>query len=536
MSIEIRYRVNGKAHAAKESNAHLTITENKSDCRHTVIVTAKCDLTLKYAGGKTNVRLTGKDHFFLNGYQSWTDSKESVRLEIENNIYRLPRSLIRKFSFDRYGDATFYFYFRPLLHGYDVFYSKGKNNCFFFNVNSAVSYLTFQVSRWTGKVYYMADLRGLSLRAGETITVLDYCFAPDYENGVQLFRKMFPPKNPEKIFGYTSWYNYYQDINEAQILRDLDALDSRFNLFQIDDGYETFVGDWMNVDPAKFPNGLSPIVQKVHEKGLKAGIWLAPFVAEEKSDVYRNHPEWIRRTKSGKPIKCGSNWSGFYALDMEKEEVREYIEKSLRFFMEQGFDFFKLDFLYAANLPAYPGKTRSMAAEDAYAFLRRVLGDRLILGCGATPFNCAGKFDYLRVGPDVSLEFDDIWFMRIMHRERISTKTTLQNTVYRSFFNGVLFGNDPDVFILRDENVRLSKEQKRALLTLNSLFGSVLMTSDNIAEYDEEKEELLNRAIDCFQNAKVISYGREGKRIRIRYSLNGEEHCLVYDTKKGVLL
>ena len=36
-----------------------------------------------------------------------------------------------------------------------------------------------------------------------------------------------------------------QDINEKIILRDLDALDSRFELFQIDDGYETFVGDWL---------------------------------------------------------------------------------------------------------------------------------------------------------------------------------------------------------------------------------------------------------------------------------------------------
>ncbi len=536
MSVEIRYRVGGKGRKAKESNAHLELTEKKDEHRHTVTVTAKEDLVLKFAGGKTGVRLQQKDHFFLNGYQSWTDSKEFIRLEAENNIYRLPIWHVNQFSFDRYGDATFYFYFRPLLHGYDVFYSRGKNNCFFFNVNSAVSYLTFQVSRWTGKVYYLADLRGLSLRKGETLTVLDYCFAPDYESGLRLFRETFSPKKAEKIFGYTSWYNYYQNINETQILRDLDALDGRFNLFQIDDGYETFVGDWMSVDPQKFPNGLAPIVEKIHKKGLKAGIWLAPFVAETKSAVYRDHPEWFRRTKTGKPIKCGGNWSGFYALDLENPEVRSYIESSLRFFMDMGFDFFKLDFLYAANLPVYPGKTRSMVAEEAYTFLRRVLGDRLILGCGATPFNCAGKFDYLRVGPDVSLEFDDVWFMRLMHRERISTKVTLQNTVYRSFFNNVLFGNDPDVFILRDENVKLSAEQKRALLTLNSLFGNVLMTSDNIAGYDEEKEEQLRAALDRFQNAKVTSYVREGNRIHIHYLLNGESYSLIYDTKKGVLL
>ena len=536
MNFKIIYRTGKRRRSATGSNEHLTITETLGENRRTVTVTAKTDITLKYAGGKTDVRVGRKDRFFLNGYQSWTDSKEFVLSESENNIYKLPPSMIRRFSFDRYGDASFYFYFKPLLHGYDVFYSRGEANCFFFNLNSAVSYLIFQVSRRNGKVYLMADLRGLHLRAGETITVLDYCFAPDYESGVKLFRSQLSQKSFERIFGYTSWYNYYQNINEAQILRDLDALDDRFNLFQIDDGYETFVGDWMNVDPQKFPNGLAPIVEKIHAKGLKAGIWLAPFVAERKSAVFRNHPEWFRCGRFGRPIRCGSNWSGFYALDLENEEARNHIEKSLRYFSDLGFDFFKLDFLYAANLPAYPGKTRCMVAEEAYAFLRRILGEKLILGCGATIFNCAGKFDYLRVGPDVSLQFDDVWFMRAMHRERISTKVTLQNTVYRSFFNNVLFGNDPDVFILREKNVLLSNEQKRALLTLNALFGNVMMTSDNLADYNAEQAEQLRAALNCFENAEVTSYERDGDRICIHYLLQGELNCLIYDTKKGVLL
>ena len=49
----------------------------------------------------------------------------------------------------------------------------------------------------------------------------------------------FAPLPAKKLFGYTSWYNYYQNINESIILRDLDALDSRFELFQIDAATET---------------------------------------------------------------------------------------------------------------------------------------------------------------------------------------------------------------------------------------------------------------------------------------------------------
>ncbi|MBO4363022.1 MAG: alpha-galactosidase, partial [Clostridia bacterium] len=122
-----------------------------------------------------------------------------------------------------------------------------------------------------------------------------------------------------------------------------------------------------------------------------------------------------------------------------------------------------------------------------------------------------------------------------MHRERVSTKVTLQNTVYRSILNGRLFGNDPDVFLLRDTNISLTPEQRKALITLNALFGSVLMTSDNIAEYDEPKNKTLAEALELYRFAKVHSYRRDGIYIKIRYDLKGEKRELTYNTKKGVL-
>ena len=239
--------------------------------------------------------------------------------------------------------------------------------------------------------------------------------------------------------------------------------------------------------------------------------------------------------ENGEFVKCGANWSGFYALDLDNPDVRDYIRKCLEKYMDMGFDFFKLDFLYAGHLPHYAGMTRSMAAGRAYSLLRDILKDKLILGCGGTPSNAASVFDYMRIGPDVSLIFDDVFYMRKMHRERISTKVTLQNTVYRSFMDGVLFGNDPDVFLLRDTNIGLSEKQRLALATLNALFGSVLMTSDNIAEYDEKKKDILDHILELHKHAVVTAYEREKDCIRITYECDGETKTIVYDTKRGVL-
>ncbi len=551
-SFELKYSCGGAAagisgkisqneHSFSDGTIAVTVFDEGSE--HRVSVSALKDVTLLsykesghdfYVGGSGSNNGAG-DVFFLNGYQSWTDTKETYLSEKERNVKKLPRFLVDMFSFDRYGDALFYKYDSGKLHGYDIFYRKGSVNGFAINANAATAYLIFEVTRATGEVSIISDVSGLALKNGETATVCDYFYTPSLETGIKLMNEVFPVKERRKLFGYTSWYNYYQNIDEKIILRDLEALDSRFNLFQIDDGYETFVGDWLDVDPKKFPDGLSGIVDKIHAKGLMAGIWLAPLVAEQNSVVYKEHPDWLKKGPDGLPVKCGCNWSGFYALDLENEDARNYIANCLRHYAHMGFDFFKLDFLYASSLPVYDGLTHAQSAHRAYSFIREILGDRLILGCGASPFSSKDIFDYLRIGPDVSLDFDDKFYMRLMHRERVSTKVTLQNTVYRSILNGRLFGNDPDVFLLRDTNISLTYEQRKALITLNALFGSVLMTSDNIAEYDEPKNKTLAEALELYRFAKVHSYRRDGIYIKIRYDLKGEKRELTYNTKKGVL-
>ena len=125
--------------------------------------------------------------------------------------------------------------------------------------------------------------------------------------------------------------------------------------------------------------------------------------------------------------------------------------------------------------------------------------------------------------------------MRGLHRERISTKITLKNTIYRSIFNERLFRNDPDVFLLRDSNIKMNSEQKKALTTINSLFGNVLMTSDTIADYDENKKQVLNHCLELFYKAKDKKFTKSGDYIIIEYMLDETKHTLKYNTIKGVI-
>ena len=534
--MRVIYYKNGSKHTASRSNADVNISEVREGNHTCIKLLASAEITLAKADVSYPCFINFKDLYFLNGYQSWTDTKEYKLAKQLRDIRKSPHIVSAMFAMDKYGDSHFYNYSIRKSHGYDVFYSKGKHECFIYNLNYKTAYLIIELIKDRSSIHLISDVQGLKVKKGEEITLFDYCYFDNYEKGLYSFWDAFPIRNVKKVLGYTSWYNYYQNINEEIINRDLEALDNRFDVFQIDDGYETFVGDWLDVDPKKFPNGLKPIIDKIHSKGYKAGLWLAPFAAETKSKLFKEHQDWIRKDAKGKAIKAGGNWSGFYALDLENPEVIEYIKKCLTHYMEMGVDFFKLDFLYAAALPTYEGKTRCMVQYEAYKLLRETLKNKVILGCGANIINSYENFDYLRIGPDVSLEFDDVFYMRMFHRERISTKVTLQNTIYRSFMNNHLFGNDPDVFLLRDENIKLSKEQREALSKLNALFGSLLFTSDNIATYDDEKKKTFNEVLNLFYNAHNRRYITKGNLIEITYELYGEKKHLTYNIKKGVFI
>jgi alpha-galactosidase len=125
--------------------------------------------------------------------------------------------------------------------------------------------------------------------------------------------------------------------------------------------------------------------------------------------------------------------------------------------------------------------------------------------------------------------------MRLFHRERPSTKATLQNTIYRSLFNDRFFGNDPDVFLLRDDNIQMNAEQKHAMAIINSLFSGVLMTSDDIGRYDDEKQAQLNVVLNNFLHATNQGFRKVKDRVEIFYEIDGQKKNYIYDYKKGVL-
>ena len=482
------------------------------------------------------------DAFFLNGFQSWTYSPERTRKQFDDAMRFVPKALDRRFGLSQYGDGYFSdpVYRKDLRQGYKKGYTyayirRGKLFSLFASLAEDTGFTRIVIQPREETVLFKKDCHHRFLQPGETFTGLDLIFPEGDENTVfdAWFRAMGIEALPaEPKIGYTSWYNCYQKISEEQILRDLEGMKTlpvKPHIFQIDDGFEPFVGDWLEVDPVKFPNGLEPIIRKILEEGYQAGIWLAPFVAEKESALYRERPEWFQYRGSDR-VFTGANWSGGYALDPYNPEVRDYVRRSVERFKAMGVTLFKLDFLYAACMTSRPDKTRGEIMAETMDFLREVCGDCQILGCGVPLASAFGRVEYCRIGPDMSLDFDDKAFMRILHNERPSTLHTQRNTLYRRQLDGRAFRSDPDVFLLREENTTLSDEQKHTLAIVNALFGSVLFGSDDFGKYDEKKRRLF-AALCQLQGARILSVddgSLKGKlrEVTVTYELNGAKKSI----------
>lgn len=531
--LEIVYLKNGNELTTNTSCEDFIISASGNN-RNIITIKTKCPIILKSARINNIWKISDDNQFFLNGYQSWSATRISSLKNKEKNLNKVPRKLRDKYCLDTYGDSSFYHYDKNKMHGYDLFYLEGKNELFSFNHNYKTSYLIYEINKKDKMLSLESAINGLKIEENEECTIFDYSLYESITEGKKAFYECFPLMNKEKLFGYCSWYNYYNNINEDIINRDIDSLDDRFNLVQIDDGFQEFVGDWMNIDKRKFPNGLKQIVDNIHAKGKKAGIWVAPFAAESESDIFKTHPEYFLR-RNGEFVKVGTNWSGFYTFDLENRDALLYIKECLQYLMDLGFDFFKLDFLYIASLNQYDGKTRAMVARNCYEFLRDVLKDKLILGCGASLFSSIGLFDYMRIGTDVVLSLNEMLIVRLLGLHKVSTKMTLKNTIYRSMFNHHLFLNDPDVFILRNKTKTLNKKNKVAIAKINSLFSGILLTSDDVGTYDEFGQALLNEVYDIFCNAKEQKFSVFKNRVNVSYKLNNKKHSFIYDVKKGVI-
>lgn len=143
---------------------------------------------------------------------------------------------------------------------------------------------------------------------------------------------------------YNSWYPYEFDIDEEKLLKLADiAKEVGIELFVIDDGWMqgrkdvvSGLGDWL-VDKKRFPNGFCVIERKVHDLGMKFGLWIEPEMVNIKSQLCESHPEWVLKyaKREQSLMRCQA------VLNFALEEVYVFAENTVDRLIEE----YKLDYI-----------------------------------------------------------------------------------------------------------------------------------------------------------------------------------------------
>ena len=504
---------------------------------HKEITPLICELRYKYPypAGAT---------VYAGGYQSWTHSREYGANEVQKGL-RLPVrfGLARKYAAAS-GDYDFATYSMREgdCHSFYYTYIRDKGVLTFAgSLDESRGYTVFYHNRDGGQLKVVKDLEGLTLRAGERYKLFDLCFCKGTRNEVfdYYFGKLGTERPREKkLCGYTSWYNLFGKIDEKSVMRDLDGLknaDIGATVFQIDDGWQEAVGDWLSVREDKFPSGMKKLCDEIHARGFKAGLWLAPFLCAKDSCVAKEHPDWLIK-KQGRPVIGNVGWGGAYVLDATNGEVRKYLEKVFDTVLSDwGYDMVKLDFLYAAAMLPKDGNTRGELMTSAMKFLRACVGEKWLLGCGVPLFPAFGTCDFCRVGSDVDLSFKERIFSKITNNEIVSAYNAMTSSAFRQHLDGRAFVCDPDVFFLRKDNIRFTAAQKKLLAKFNSVVGGVLFVSDNAGEYGEEEKAL---ARECFAREAEVTdvYYAAKDVVEIKYVQEGEKRVLKFNLRTGRIL
>lgn len=535
------YKINGSVKTSDQFGNDFSLDIDESENKLKITLKPNSPISILNFYAEKKYAFSEDSRFFANGFQSWTDTKEYTRAEKMAGIGLVGKSPFGKYFGLKYvGDYTFVETEKEAgkFHSFSFAYVRNDEKLDFAgSLNDKTGYTIIYADMNNDTIRFSKDLEGVTIN--EPYEILDIFLAKGSYD--QVFDSYFDalgitPLTDKKIKGYTSWYNYYQNINEEVIIRDLESISNvseLVNTFQVDDGYQTAVGDWLSIDKEKFPNGMKYIADAIHEKGFEAGLWLAPFGAQKGSIIAKEHKDWLICDEKGKPICVGANWGGFYPLNIYNEGARAYIKKVFNEVLNVwGFDLVKLDFLYAASIIPMNNKTRGEIAYDSIELLRECVGDKKILGCGVQQMPCFGKVEYMRIGADMSLGWAHTLLRKNMHREDVSTPNAIHNSIYRRCLNGRAFLCDPDVFLLRRTNIKFTVQQQKLLAKFIKLFGGVLFMSDNIAEYSDDQMTTF-RDVLCDDDCEIKAINEINDTVFIDYVQNGKEDVLKFNVVTG---
>lgn len=160
-------------------------------------------------------------------------------------------------------------------------------------------------------------------------------------------RHVLPHPDELRPVLYNSWEATGFDVSlDGQIRLAERAARLGAEMFVVDDGWfgarthdAAGLGDWYP-NPGRFPDGLGPLIDRVHELGMLFGLWVEPEMVNPDSDLYRAHPDWVIH----RPHRTRTEHRNQLVLDLSRPVVATWLYRTLdELLAKNGIDFLKWD-------------------------------------------------------------------------------------------------------------------------------------------------------------------------------------------------
>jgi len=343
----------------------------------------------------------------------------------------------------------------------------------------------------------VVDTEGLLLNPGEVWELEEFTFQAGsvreelLANLAHLLAANHPPlRVATPPTGWCSWYCFGPRVTAQQVLDNLDFIAKNspgLRYIQIDDGYQPAMGDWLETGSA-FGGDVQGVLKQIRERGFQPAIWVAPFIAEEKSHLFQQHPDWFVKDDEGKPLQSdrvtfgGWRHGPWYVLDGSHPEVQQHFEKLFRTMRrEWGCTYFKLDANFWGAIHGGhfydPHATRIEAYRRGMEAVLRGAGDGFVLGCNHPIWASLGLIHGSRSSNDIKRTW-----------ERVAT--TARQNLQRNWQNGRLWWNDPDAVVLTGE---LPENEFGFHATAIYATGGMVLSGDDLTKISSERLAMLRK-------------------------------------------
>jgi alpha-galactosidase len=184
------------------------------------------------------------------------------------------------------------------------------------------------------------------------------------------------PATPLRPVLYNSWEATEFKVDEAGQTRLAEkAAALGVERFVMDDGWfgardndHAGLGDWV-VNRRKFPNGLRPLIDKVHGLGMSFGLWVEPEMVNADSDLYRAHPDWVLNF----PGRERSEGRHQLVLNLARDDVKAHVLEVLDGLLKDNdIQFLKWDYNRNWSEPGWPQMSPGEQQKVYVAYVRNL--------------------------------------------------------------------------------------------------------------------------------------------------------------------